>query len=440
MKFRPWQNAVVMVGIAALVVSACGSSKGSSSATTAAGATPTSTGSATTSSGGALTASAPGVSPTTITLGLITSITGPAASEYGGIIPSAKARIAQLNAAGGVDGRQIKLVTADDASSPAGFGASAQRLIAQGVFAIIGVSPFVFGGAKTMQQAGVPVTGGAFDGPEWGTQPYTNMFSYTDPQDPKAPQYTTLPTFMKQNGVSTVASVGYGVSPSSTASATGFIFASEHIGLKKGYLNTSLPFGSVDVTAIALSLKNSGSDGLWLPLDENTNFAIISAAKQAGANLKVVNSATGYGQALLNEPTAVQSSQGVYFTPVGQPVEANTPATQNFTGALSTYAHYTGIPDFGWYTGWLGADLTIYGLKGAGQNPTRASFMNYLHGVSSYTANGLIVPANLTLAAFGTALPTLCGYLTKLQGTKFLPVNNGQPLCGTLIPNSNQLP
>ncbi len=98
------------------------------------------------------------------------------------------------------------------------------------------------------------------------------------------------------------------------------------------------------------------------------------------------------------------------------------------------------LPDFGWYTGWLGADLAIYGLKGAGQNPTRASFTNYLHSVSSYNANGLVNPANLTLAAFGTALPTLCSYLTKLQGTKFLPVNNGQPLYGTLIPNSNQLP
>jgi branched-chain amino acid transport system substrate-binding protein len=367
-------------------------------------------------------------------------VTGSASSEYTGIIPAAEARIAQLNGAGGVNGRQIKLVTADDGSSPTGFGAAAQSLIAQGVFGIIGVSPFVFGGSKTMQQAGVPVTGGAFDGPEWGMHPFTNMFSYTDPQDPKDPQYTTIPTFMKQNGVGTVASVGYGVSPSSSASATGFIFSSAHVGLKKGYLNTSLPFGSVDVTAIALSIKNSGTDGLWLPLDENTNFAIISAAKQAGASLKVVDSATGYGQALLNDPTAVQSAQGVYFTPVGQPVEANTSSTQNFTGALKTYAHYSGIPDFGWYTGWLGADLMIYGLQGAGKNPTRASFMNYLHGVSAYNANGLINPANLTLAAFGTALPELCGYLTKLQGTSFVTVNNGQPLCGTLIPNSNQLP
>jgi ABC-type branched-subunit amino acid transport system substrate-binding protein len=209
--------------------------------------------------------------------------------------------------------------------------------------------------------------------------------------------------------------------------------------LKEGYLNTSLPFGTVDVSAIALSLKNSGSDGLYMPLDENTNFAIINAAEQAGVTLKVVESATGYGQALLDDPTALTTAQGVYFPPVGQPVEANTAATQNFTGALAKYAHYTGIPDFGWYSGWLGADLMIYGLEGAGVNPTRTSFMSYLHSVASYTAGGLVVPANLTLAAFGTAAPQSCGYLTKLQGKVFVPVNNGQPVCGTLIPNSNQL-
>ena len=434
-----WRRVAVVASVAALVLSACSSSSKSGSATTVGSATTAPSSGSTATTTAPLTSSAPGVSPTTITLGLITSETGSASSEYTGIIPAAQARIAQINAAGGVDGRQVKLITADDQSSPTGNGAAAQRLIAEGVFGIIAESPFVFGGFKVMNQNDVPVTGGAYDGPEWGLQPYTNMFAYVSPQDAKSPAYTGAPNFFKQNGVTTVAAVGYGVSPSSTAAATGFIFGSEYVGLKKGYLNTSLPFGSVDVSSIALSLKNSGSNGLYMPLDENTNFAIISAAKQAGANLKVIESATGYGQALLDDPTALATANGVYFPPVGQPVEANTPATQNFTGALAKYAHYTGIPDFGWYSGWLGADLMLYGLAGAGQNPTRASFMSYLHSVSSYTANGLVVPANLTLADFGTAPPQECGYLTQLQGSKFVPVNNGQPICGNLIPNSNQL-
>jgi branched-chain amino acid transport system substrate-binding protein len=371
---------------------------------------------------------------------MITSETGGASPEYTGIIPSAQARIDQINAAGGINGRKIKMISLDDTSSPTGNGSAAQRLIADGVFGIMDASAFAFGAVKVMNSAGIPVTGGAFDGPEWGTKPFTNMFAYTQPLDPKDPQYTTLVNFTKSLGGTKTASVGYGVSPSSSASATGWIFAGNYVGMTKGYLNTSLPFGSVDVTAIALSIKNSGADNLWMPLDENTNFAIINATKQAGAPLKVIISATGYGQALLDDKTAVQTAQGVYFLPAGQPVENNDPATTNFTGALKTYANYSGLPDFSWYTGWLSADLMIYGLQGAGQNPTRTTFMNYLHSVSKYTAGGMVPGANLTLAAFGTALPTACEWMTKLVGNQFQPENNGQLICGNLIPNSNQLP
>jgi len=253
--------------------------------------------------------------------------------------------------------------------------------------------------------------------------------------------YTTGADFAKSKGGTKAGAIGYGVSPSSTASAKGYIFAAKNVGMTEGYLNTSLPFGSVDVSAIALELKNTGTDNLWLPLDENTNFAIIAGVKQAGANMKAILSATGYGQALLNDPTAVQAAQGTYFSPVAAPVELNSPATQNFTGTLSKYANYHGIPDFSWYTGWLSADLMLYGLQGAGVNPTRNSFMSYLHTVASYTGGGLLpgTGANLTLAQFGQALPTQCGYQTQLMGTTFVPQNNGQPLCGNLLPNSNQI-
>ena len=37
--------------------------------------------------------------------------------------------------------------------------------------------PPFFLAPKVPNQQGVPVTGGFFDGPEWGTQPYTNMFA-----------------------------------------------------------------------------------------------------------------------------------------------------------------------------------------------------------------------------------------------------------------------
>ncbi len=430
----------VLVSVAGLTVAACGSSsKGSSTATTApAGAASPGASTGATTSG--LTASAPGVTSKTITLGLVTSLTGSASPEYTGIVPAAKARIAMQNAAGGIDGRQISLVVEDDQSAPAANATAAQELISKHVFGVIGETPFLFGGYKPLQVAGVPVTGGGYDGPEWGLQPNTNMFSIGGPVDPHYPANNGLALFMKQHGVTKVAAFGYGDSPSSTAAAKGFMAAAQSVGLQKAYLDTSIPFGSVSTGPIALSVKNSGADGVDMPLDDNTNFAILTATDQEGVKFKVALSATGYGQALLDDSAAVGAANGTYFGTVGEPVELHTTATQAFQAALSQYAHYTGVPGFDWYEGWASTDLMIKGLQMAGQNPTRSSFIDALHTVTNYSANGLLAPANLTLALFGKAPQTACGWYVQLQGKQFVPVPaNGQPSCGTLVPNSNQL-
>jgi branched-chain amino acid transport system substrate-binding protein len=381
----------------------------------------------------------PGFGAKTITLGLITSLTGAASAEYGGVIPAAEARVDLQNAEGGVDGRKIRLITEDDQSSPSQANTAAELLISKGVFGIIDESALVFGAAQTMQKAGIPVVGGGYDGPEWGMQPYTNMFSTSGPVDPHEPANTGTALFMKKLGVTSVAAFGYASSPSSTAAATGFYLSAKVVGLTQGYLNTTIPFGSVNVTPIALQMKADNINGVYLPLDDNTNFAILTAAKQAGVNIKVAISATGYGQALLDDPTAVADAQGDYFPPPGVPVELKTPATKAFQAALAKYAHFKGIPSFDYYEGWTGADLMIKGIELAGKHPTQQSFITNLHKVSNYNAGGLEGSANLTLKAFGTAPQTLCGWETKLVGKKFVPVPaNGTKVCGTLIPNSNQ--
>jgi branched-chain amino acid transport system substrate-binding protein len=135
----------------------------------------------------------------------------------------------------------------------------------------------------------------------------------------------------------------------------------------------------------------------------------------------------------------VQSTQGVYFPPVAAPVELNTPATQAMQAAFSKYASYTGVPDFQWYEGWLSADLMIKGLQVAGNNPTRDAFINNLHAVSNYDGGGLLAaPVSFAISNIGQAQQTTCGWYAILQGDKFTIANNGQTVCGTLIPNSNQ--
>ncbi len=412
------------VVVMAMVAAACGSSSPkSSSATTAP------SGSVGTAAGNK--ASAPGVTPTQITLGVQTSLTGSASSEFLGVDTGIRARFGLQNAEGGVFGRQLKFVTKDDTSTEAGSETAAQALVGESVFGVMAVSAFVIGGYRTYVQAGIPVTGGGFDGPEWEQKPDTNMFAVTG-QYPGYPQWTTVAQFIKDNGGTNVACLGYNVT-SSEAGALGCAKAAKAVGIKAGYVNDSISFGTVAVSPIALAMKSTGVDSAFMVMDANTNLAIVTAAKQTGVNVKVPVLATGYGQELLDDTSAVQAAQGAYLENGTEPVELNTPATQQMVNAFKTYAGYSGIPGFDYTQGWLAADLMIKGLQLAGQNPTRSSFIANLSKVTDYDANGLLAsPENF--AAFGQIPATQCFYFPQLVGTHFV-TKSAKPVCGTLIPS-----
>ena len=118
-----WQ-ATALLAAAALTVTACSSS---STSTT----TPTSTSSA------ALTASAPGITATTITIGSHQPLTGPAAPGYSEIAPASNAYFQYVNANGGIYGRKIKYTYLDDAYNPTTTSSDVHQLVLQsGVYGI----------------------------------------------------------------------------------------------------------------------------------------------------------------------------------------------------------------------------------------------------------------------------------------------------------------
>jgi branched-chain amino acid transport system substrate-binding protein len=347
------------------------------------------------------------------------------------------ARIDAQNAAGGVDGRKITYVTQDDQSSPTQALTAAEAAVNEGAFAIDYNSPFAFGAIKYMAKAGIPVVGGGYDGPEW-TLPtaFPNMFSWALDVWSTNPVWTTGAQFIKSEGGTRIASVGYGISPSSSAAAKGMAPAATAVGISAPYINTSLPFGTVDVTAIALQMKSENVDALYGPIDPNTLLAILTAAKDAGLDIKVPSLATGYGEDFLQDPASLQAAQGSYMITNNQvPVELKTPATLKEQAAFATYENFHGIPDFGWTQGYASADLMIKGLEVAGQNPTRSSFIGNLRKVTDYNVEGLsYTTANYTTAA--TPPTQQCAYFVKLVGKQFIVQNNNQEICGTLIPGA----
>ena len=116
-----WQAAAIMT-VAALTVAACSSNSSSSAA---------SGHSSSSSSNAALTASAPGITATQITIGSHQPLTGPAAPGYSEIAPASAAYFAYVNAHGGVYGRKIVYKYLDDAYDATKTASVVRQLVLQ---------------------------------------------------------------------------------------------------------------------------------------------------------------------------------------------------------------------------------------------------------------------------------------------------------------------
>ncbi len=79
-----------------------------------------------------------GVSKTTIVLGQSLPLTGPGSALAKPFHQGAKMYFERVNAAGGIHGRQIELVTLDDEGYAATSAANTQKLLGQGVFSLFG--------------------------------------------------------------------------------------------------------------------------------------------------------------------------------------------------------------------------------------------------------------------------------------------------------------
>jgi len=371
------------------------------------------------------------------TIAMVTSLTGPGASEFSQAAAGFNARIALQNAEGGVNGHKLVGIVLDDQTSPTEVATAVQSALSKGVIGIVSTSPLFFEAAKYPNQQGVPVTGGFFDGPEWGQQPYTNMFaSDVGSVDTKYPVNTSIGAFMKAHGASVICSYGYGISPSSARSAYGTVLSFKHAGGSEGVLDTTVPFGSVDMTTEALVAKQKGCNGFYAGLDDNSNFALATDIGQDGVKAKALIFPTGYEPSVIHS-TAWPAVQGAYFDTTFRPFQLPNAGTEQMKSALDKYAHFTSseFPNFSQYESWLGADLMIKGIQLAGKNANHASIIKSLRNLKSYNGNGLL-PVTINYSTiFGHDPAQSCGWYLKAEKNGFVPTSS-TPVCGKDLPGT----
>jgi branched-chain amino acid transport system substrate-binding protein len=411
MKRRHLQ-AICFGAVALLGVAAC-SSAGSSGSSAASGSA--------SASGG------------TIKVGLLSDLTG-AYADGPSMEAGVKARFALQNAEGGVDGKKLQYVQADTTSTVPGTLSAAQTLVQNDhVLGIIGGNFNLSGAVTFLKQQNVPVVGFFTASQDFGNPAFTNLFSATGSGNPGFLVTTTYGNFFKSQGATSIAGVGY-PDASSTNSVIATMKGAQAVGLHVAYEDTSLPIGSTDVGALALNIKKSGADAIYLPILEDTAFALLAQLKEDGVKLKAAVLLTGYGQATLGSPPAVAAAQGDDFMTFQQQAEANTPATKQMLAAFAKYASLTGEPYYDDIQGWVLADLFIRGLEAAGGNPTASSFISGLRKVNNYVAGGLYAKP-IDFSQFGNlgigVGPGNCVYISKLQGSTFHVLPAANPVCGT---------
>jgi branched-chain amino acid transport system substrate-binding protein len=396
--------------------------------------------SSTTGAAGSSTSNTNVTAGKTITLGIVTPLTGPVASSFGQeTIEGAQARIALANADHELpNGETVKLVSVDEGSSPQTSLAATQQLVEHDhVFGVLAAGAFFYGAYRWAAQQNVPVVGDGIDGPEWNSSQYPNMFAAFGSTDDSYPSYTGMPAFFKSQGGTSFCGVGYNA-PSTVGNGEAMVGSMKAAKVPVPYTNYGIAAGNTNFTSVALSIKQSGCNILGSQMTLGDTLNLITALKNANVTLKATFIQGGYGQDLLDQPSSLASAQGVDMAAGYEPSSLNTTATKALMSALKTYANWTKpYPSAGMEWGWFTADTAIEGLKVAGANPTQQSFISNLRKVTSFNHEGLTCPVDY--AVFGNTnqqFPGNCTWMVKVEGSQFVSLTGATPINIVTIPGT----
>jgi len=87
-------------------------------------------------------------------------------------------------------------------------------------------------------------------------------------------------------------------------------------------------------------------------------------------------------------------------------------------------------PTFAEQEDFLTLTAFVAGLKAAGANPTRQSFMAAMSKITNYDAGGLLAPEKLSFRDYTPA--NGCLWVAQLRGSKFF-VMPGTPICSPSV-------
>ena len=336
-----------------------------------------------------------GVTNSTITLGMTTPLTGPAAPGYKDIAPAAEAYFDYVNANGGINGRKIDLKVYDDAYNPAKTKVGTNQLIQRDkIFAMYGAlgTPTHSAVVRDLNRRGIPdvfvnTGGAAFDNPRRYPMTFPYFPSYI--VEAKAMGYYIDNTsslknkracLMYQDGeFGENAKTGFNAAGIDFVEETSYYsgqqlagFASQVTTLARAQCELVVFFGVTSATAVLLgTAARAGFAPTWMVTSVGSDPDIIGAL--AGT------------KGLLND---------VYVPSWIEPIQNTKNA---YVRQMKVIADRAGLPwNFYTYYGINTAYVLAQALDAAGPNLTRKGFVNALQTNSSDFRSAAVVPMRIS--------------------------------------------
>ena len=366
-------------------------------------------GTSTADNSGTNTASAPGITASTITIGSTQPLTGPAAPGYSEIAPASNAYFTYLNEHGGVFGRNIVYQFLDDGYNPTITASQTRKLILEtkvfAMFSALG-TPTHLAVIDYINSEKVPDVFVSSGCNCWNdVSKYPNTFGFQ-------PDYTiegkVLGQYIKQNlagqkvgyfyqndefGLDGVKGLDDQLGGSSIASRQNYVPTNTNVGPQIAALQASgakvvVSFTIPAFTALALlTAAKLGYHPTWVVSNVGSDITTLTGL------LKTFSKGLVGGQLLGGMVT------DTYLPLVGD--------TSNPWITLFKRIHDTIIPSLPWDGNVLYGEVQAYtlaqALKAAGRNPTRSSFVKSLESTKLTGGPGLV--------PFGFASDNHLGYL-----------------------------
>lgn len=385
-----------LAGLIGLAVTACSSSSHSST-------TSSSTSSGSAGQTGATiappakvtgTLSGPGVTPSTITIGQITTVTGPVPGLFQGANDGLDAWAAWVNASGGLAGRQIKIQHVDDAFNCTTY-TNAMQQFATSAFAVVGNFTLEDTCGKKVLAAHpemVDIQAAELDPTLYGIP---NV--YTAAPNPPGASTTGL-LYMKSKFPTAVTHAAELVGQAAAANGKEELLTAQSVGYKYLYVR-DVPDLTTNFTSDILRMKSAGVqfvDMTALAVTSDANF--LQQAAQQNFHPAVLYGASAYDAQLFKLLGDASLANNViwsalpYSLYLGQD-RAAVPAVNTFLTWVQKVKSGDSANLFA-VEAWAAGQLLAQAMQKAGSTIDQSSIQQAIKSIDSFNANGLIAPTS----------------------------------------------